>query len=742
MGTEKKRRKLSDGSPQKIEQPAQKSQPSQAKEEKDQRRSLFVRSLPASVTTERLAEHFSQSYPVKHATVVLDPSTKISRGFGFVTFTDADDAHAAAEQLNNTLIDGRKIKVEVAESRHRDIEDGGKKGINITAEKLKAQREEQKQDAQPPRLIVRNLPWSIKEADDLAKLFLSFGKVKHAVVPKRGPRMQYGFGIVIIRGKKNAERALAGVNGKEVDGRILAVDWAVDKKTWEQIQQEETQKQAEDVAAESQADVDADVVENASDQASGDSGALGNGVALVDEEDELASTSDVELDQKSDQGPDDDAESESESSAGDLEEKSSSDETTVFVRNLPYEIDDDALKDHFRDFGPVRYARVVYDHETERSRGTAFVCFFNESDAKSCVRSAPKKQLIDDAGVDKKRRGEAMAHSVLQNEAEDPSGRYTIEGRVLQVSRALSKGDADRRADEASDKRLKRDGDKRKLYLLSEGTISASSKLYSRLGKAEIDVRESSAKQRQKLIKSNPNLGLSLTRLSIRNVPRHITSKDLKALARDAVVGFSKDAKDGIREPLSKEELKRGGDEMKEAEKRRKEKGVGIVRQSKIVFEGREGGKVQEGTGRSRGYGFIEYYTHRNALAGLRWLNGHLVKPKDGSQEKPKRLIVEFAIENAQVVQRRDEREKRILEGGRHNGEQIADKFGRGRPDSKKGKPQSKNLKQESKKRKRPSEEEKSKPVEPAPDQDDKNRLAKRNRIISKKRSMRKARKG
>ena len=33
----------------------------------EQRRSLFVRSLPATTTTEALTELFSESYPIKHA---------------------------------------------------------------------------------------------------------------------------------------------------------------------------------------------------------------------------------------------------------------------------------------------------------------------------------------------------------------------------------------------------------------------------------------------------------------------------------------------------------------------------------------------------------------------------------------------------------------------------------------------------------------------------------------------------
>ncbi|KAK3092205.1 RNA recognition motif-containing protein, partial [Teratosphaeriaceae sp. CCFEE 6253] len=66
---------------------------------------------------------------------------------------------------------------------------------------------------------------------------------------------------------------------------------------------------------------------------------------------------------------------------------------------------------------------------------------------------------------------------------------------------------------------------------------------------------------------------------------------------------------------------------MRAAEIERKRAGKGIVRQAKVVFEGAGGSKVSEetGAGRSRGYGFIEYYTHRSALMGLRWLNGHAV---------------------------------------------------------------------------------------------------------------------
>jgi nucleolar protein 4 len=219
------------------------------------------------------------------------------------------------------------------------------------------------------------------------------------------------------------------------------------------------------------------------------------------------------------------------------------------------------------------------------------------------------------------------------------------------------------------------DKDKRRLYLLSEGNIPSTSPLYDQLVASEIKLREESARQRLNVIKGNPSLHLSLTRLSIRNLSHNITSKALKALARKAVVGFATDVKMGVRQPLSKEEIQRGGPILKEAEKARKAKGKGVVKQAKVIFEGKEGRKVSEtsGAGRSRGYGFIEYTSHRWALMGLRWLNGRALDEitehgrgphisREEFKDQKRRLIVEFAIENSQVTGRRQEREIKARE--------------------------------------------------------------------------------
>ena len=629
-----------------------------------QSRSLFVRSLPPNVTTATLAEHFSQSFPLKHAMVVVDPQTKISKGYGFVTLADIEDAHSAKDKFDGSIFQDRIIKVEVAEPRHRDMkgDDLARRKRNFAsadATETKAERVRQiAVDYRAPKLIVRNLPWTIKEPDQLAAIFRSFGKVKHATLPKKRPGLSGGFGFVVLRGRKNAEKALEAVNGRDIEGRTLAVDWAVEKEIWETLNNGVKDTEGW-IKPANVLDIEGSNIAKSK---------KGEDLNL----DELASSDDGK--HNSSDGQKIKVSIGEEPNEVELPQSISS---TLFVRNLPFTATDDTLKAHFESFGPIRYARIVLDRITERSKGTGFVCFYNHEDAGACLREA--LSLVSQAGkanqFDKSKAAHSFKHSLLEDISTDPAGHFSLEGRVLQVTRAVDRTEATRLTIAGKSLRDMQDKDKRRLYLLSEGTIPPNSPLYNKLAPSEINLREESAKQRQILVKNNPTLHLSLTRLSIRNLPRNITSKDLKALAREAAVGFAKDVKAGIRQHLSEEEVSRGGEELKEAERARKAKGKGIVKQAKIVFEGREGTKVAEssGAGRSRGYGFIEFSSHRWALMGLRWLNGHTVGhppsvtneedlSREAVKDKRKRLVVEFAIENAQVVTRRHEREAKARE--------------------------------------------------------------------------------
>lgn len=724
-------------------------------------KSLFVRSLPATATSESLTEFFSQHYPVKHATVVLDPKTKTSRGYGFVSFADPEDAVEAKEKLNNNVFGGRKLRLDIAQPRLRDGNKGDSAHAQRFAEDKKKRQEELAEAKKAPKLIIRNLPWSIKSSAQLSALFTRFGKVKFADLPNDKGKLS-GFGFVTLRGRKNAEKALAEINGTEIDGRVVAVDWAVDKQTWDEKHKDD--EKAEAPAKEKKAkakkekkpaeDDDDDLDQEGMTQEDKD---LANffknqGGNLESESEHDSDEEGEEEKDEEEEGPDnvdadedDDEEDEDDSDDGgadlelsdvsDMEEEEekpakrvTTNDTTLFLRNLPYTATDESLKAHFGQFGAVRYARIVKDRATDRPAGTGFVCFFNEEEFLACLKGAPRRDVAANAKGGPK-------HSVLQNEFDDPTGKYTLDGRILHVSHAVNKDEAERLAAEASSGR--RNKDTRKLFLLAEGSIPASSPLFQKLPLIEVRMREASAKQRKKMIETNPSLHMSLTRLALRNIPRNITSKELKALAREAVVGFAKDVKEGRRQPLSKEENTRGGLEDKEAEKNRKQKGKGVVSQAKVVYESNSGTKVtDEKGGKSRGYGFIEYSSHRWALMGLRYLNGHPLKNEEG---KTQRLIVEFAIENAGVVMRRKQQLERGP-GERTGGPRAFGQTG-GVPRSERTKSKWKELKR-NREAKLAAENNSGKgavpPLDKTEAKDANSKLALRTKIIARKRLMRK----
>ena len=86
---------------------------------------LFVGSLSWDTNDSGLRAAFEPHGEVTEATVISDRDTGRSRGFGFVTFADDEAADKAVAALNQTELDGRTIKVDVAQARNRDSNRGG-----------------------------------------------------------------------------------------------------------------------------------------------------------------------------------------------------------------------------------------------------------------------------------------------------------------------------------------------------------------------------------------------------------------------------------------------------------------------------------------------------------------------------------------------------------------------------------------------------------------------------------------
>ena len=209
----------------------------------------------------------------------------------------------------------------------------------------------------------------------------------------------------------------------------------------------------------------------------------------------------------------------------------------------------------------------------------------------------------------------------------------------------------------------------------------------------ELEKRTNSFNARRNLLRTNPSLYVSKTRLSVRQIPVSVTEYMLKRLTNYAVREFEEEVRKGEREPLDPAEIEEEVVDKREGKKGKKNgqkvKQVKIIRESNRV-------DVLTGKGKSKGYGFLELYKHEDALRVLRWANNNkavgdlwdgwwkcevtelvkrvkgdgedgvtrLKKLKEEAQKEEgrrnatkKALIVEFSIENIQVTERRKNRQ-------------------------------------------------------------------------------------
>ena len=85
-----------------------------SKQPRTENRKIYIGNLPANVTEKPLVAYFRSFGHVVDCSVIRDRETGISRGFAFLTFLDDDEADAAV-QLDNHLLDGKPLRVSLAQ---------------------------------------------------------------------------------------------------------------------------------------------------------------------------------------------------------------------------------------------------------------------------------------------------------------------------------------------------------------------------------------------------------------------------------------------------------------------------------------------------------------------------------------------------------------------------------------------------------------------------------------------------
>ena len=87
---------------------------------------LFVGGLSWDTTDDGIRQAFQSHGEITEAKVITDRETGRSRGFGFVTFSEDENAKSAISKLDGTNLDGKTIKVN--EAQEKAPRGGGRSG--------------------------------------------------------------------------------------------------------------------------------------------------------------------------------------------------------------------------------------------------------------------------------------------------------------------------------------------------------------------------------------------------------------------------------------------------------------------------------------------------------------------------------------------------------------------------------------------------------------------------------------
>lgn len=169
---------------------------------------LFIGGLNVQTSESGLRGHFEAFGTLTDCVVVVNPQTKRSRCFGFVTYSNVEEADAAMAASPHA-VDGNTVELKRAVSR----EDSARPGAHAKVKKL----------------FVGGLKGDVAEGD-LIEHFSQFGTVEKAeIIADKQSGKKRGFGFVYFQNHDAADKA-AVVKFHPIQGHRVEVKKAVPKE--------------------------------------------------------------------------------------------------------------------------------------------------------------------------------------------------------------------------------------------------------------------------------------------------------------------------------------------------------------------------------------------------------------------------------------------------------------------------------------------------------------------------------
>ncbi|XVF45104.1 hypothetical protein PTKIN_Ptkin02bG0179100 [Pterospermum kingtungense] len=160
--------------------------------------SLYVGDLDTSVTETQLYEYFNQVGQVVTVRVCKDLSTRRSLGYGYVNYSNPQDAARALDLLNFTLLSGKPIRI-MYSNRDPSLRKSGAGNI-----------------------FIKNLDKGI-DHKALHDTFSAFGNILSCKVATDPSGQSKGYGFVQFDNEESAQKAIEKLNGMLLNDKQVYV---------------------------------------------------------------------------------------------------------------------------------------------------------------------------------------------------------------------------------------------------------------------------------------------------------------------------------------------------------------------------------------------------------------------------------------------------------------------------------------------------------------------------------------
>ncbi|KAF9789120.1 hypothetical protein BJ322DRAFT_522591 [Thelephora terrestris] len=179
---------------------------------------LFVKNLAFSTTPDGLDRAFRSLPSFAFARVQMkpdlrNPSGKLSMGYGFVGFKDAEGAKRALKSMQGYVLDGHSLSIRLAGRGAEEPTEGkDKAGVKSST-----------------KMIVKNVPFEASKKD-IRELFGAHGQLRSVRLPKKFDHRSRGFAFLEFASKHEAENAFNSLQHTHLLGRHLVLQWAEERE--------------------------------------------------------------------------------------------------------------------------------------------------------------------------------------------------------------------------------------------------------------------------------------------------------------------------------------------------------------------------------------------------------------------------------------------------------------------------------------------------------------------------------